>query len=71
MESSPQDSLTHIQIHNDSKMASKLTKDLYFYYRTLEMEDPILLAQKSTDNPNEIACIFSFVPSFNDHALEN
>ncbi len=44
----------------------ELEKDLVIYYKTANMEAPVLLAQKSTSNPDEVAVMMSFIPSFQE-----
>jgi hypothetical protein len=36
------------------------------YYRTSNMEEPVLITQKSNSHPDEVAVLFSFVPSFQE-----
>ena len=45
---------------------SGVSGDLVIYYKTANMEAPTLLAQKSPNHPDEIAIMFSFIPSFQD-----
>ena len=40
--------------------------DLVIYYKTSNMEAPVLLGQKSATHPDEIALILSFIPSFQE-----
>ena len=55
-----------IKIERKGASGSEVVKDLNFYYRTANMEEPVLLAQKSDNHPGNVALLFSFVPSFQE-----
>jgi hypothetical protein len=41
-----------------------LKKDLYVYFKNGNMEAPVVISQKSTSHPGQVATVVSFVPSF-------
>jgi hypothetical protein len=55
-----------ISVERRGASGSEVVKDLIIYYRTANMEEPVLLAQKSDNHPNDVAVLFSFVPSFQE-----
>ena len=44
--------------------SSKLKKDLVIYFKTIDMDVPLLLYQESEKNKDEVACVLSITPSF-------
>jgi hypothetical protein len=53
-----------ISIQKDEENGVSLTTDLVLYYKTKDMSQPKLLLQESATHPNEVACMMSFVPTF-------
>jgi hypothetical protein len=41
-----------------------LKKDLFVYFKNADMEAPVLICQKSTSHPGQVATVVSFVPTF-------
>lgn len=54
------------KIERSPESGLTLSGDLVIYYRTANMEAETLLVQKSTAHPDQLALMFSFVPSFQE-----
>jgi hypothetical protein len=51
-------------ILKDEVDGNSLKQDLVLYYKTADMDKPKLFLQESSEHPDEVACMMSFVPSF-------
>ncbi len=58
-----------IRIQKEEENGVSLSSDMVFYYRTQDMSSPKLLLQESTAHPNEVACMMSFVPTFEQNKM--
>eukprot|EP00347_Sterkiella_histriomuscorum_P014103 403362158 len=55
---------TQVEIEQLEGDAYLMKKDLLVYFRTTQMDKPLLLAQQSPKHPDEVACLVSLVPTF-------
>ena len=55
---------TRVEILQLEGNASLMKKDLLVYFRTKQMDKPVLLAQPHPAIEDEIACLISLVPTF-------
>ena len=63
-----EDNLNEVRIEKTSESGLAIEKDIVIYFKTSNMEAPVLLAQKNDSHPDELAVMLSFVPSFQEKA---